>query len=283
MDILKNFALRFFTTSFTLTLLCFAIPLNVLGQFRVTIKLHLPANNGSDPGGRYFLASEYNKWLSADSSYRFKRINGVYQLSFLYNSKYWLQYKITRGTKDSEESDMDGYGIGNRMLNVKSDTAIDVTVLGWKNLIVKKHTYSRNVKILSDNFPIKSLNRTRQIWIYLPPCYNKSKKRYPVIYMQDGSELFDRAATDDGKEWRLDEKLDSLYTKDKIEAIVVGIASDEHRDSEYAPYPTSKRPNPEGIKYLNFLSVNWCHTLTGITGRRPARKIPQLGEVQWAA
>ena len=54
------------------------------------------------------------------------------------------------------------------------------------------------------------LNRYRRIWAYLPPDYDSlPNKRYPVIYMHDGQNLFDEATSFAG-EWRVDEALEEL-------------------------------------------------------------------------
>ena len=37
------------------------------------------------------------------------------------------------------------------------------------------------------------LNNRRDIIVYLPPSYEQSDAHYPVIYMQDGQNLFDQA------------------------------------------------------------------------------------------
>ena len=55
----------------------------------------------------------------------------------------------------------------------------------------KKSTAAENVKIISEKFEMPQLQTTRRIWIYLPPDYDQSRKKYPVIYLQDGQNLFD--------------------------------------------------------------------------------------------
>lgn len=38
--------------------------------------------------------------------------------------------------------------------------------------------------------PMKRLKRERQITVYLPDNYYETKKRYPVLYIQDGQNAF---------------------------------------------------------------------------------------------
>jgi alpha-glucosidase len=39
------------------------------------------------------------------------------------------------------------------------------------------------------------LQTKKKIWVYLPLNYEKSNKKYPVIYMHDAQNLFDAAAS----------------------------------------------------------------------------------------
>ncbi|ALO14507.1 Ferri-bacillibactin esterase BesA [Salinivirga cyanobacteriivorans] len=75
---------------------------------------------------------------------------------------------------------------------------------------------------------------SREIYVYLPPLYNKSSSRYPVLYMHDGQNIFDAAAT--GQEWRMDEIAENLIRSHEIEPmIIVGIGNTTDRISEYTP------------------------------------------------
>ncbi|MGI8581202.1 MAG: alpha/beta hydrolase [Chitinophagaceae bacterium] len=224
----------------------------LFAQHKVTFKLTLPEKYKFITS-TYFLALEQNNWKTGDTAYMFKKVNGVYSLSFNYDGKYFLQYKVNRGNNNSYESDSEGFGIPNRMLNVLSDTVANIDVDGWTDLIKRKHTASNNVKILFDSLFVKSLNTKKQVSVYLPRSYLKSKKKYPVIYMNDGQVLFDRAYTDDGHEWKLDEVMDTLNTINKGEFIVIGISSGGNRFPEYSPYETNKLKTPKGRIYLSFI------------------------------
>ena len=79
---------------------------------------------------------------------------------------------------------------------------------------------------------MKELGRERTIRIYLPPGYEKSNKRFPVLYMHDGQNLFDDATSYVG-DWGVDESLDAL-AREGIELFVVG---SELIVNELAPRP----------------------------------------------
>ena len=115
----------------------------------------------------------------------------------------------------------------------------------------KKHTASPNVHIISENFDILQLNRQRRIWIYLPPDYASSSKKYPVIYMQDGQNLFDDYTSGYG-EWGIDELMDKV--PDARQNIIVGIDhGGDYRITEYDPYD-SKYGKGRGDDYVDFLA-----------------------------
>ncbi len=109
----------------------------LFAQHEITFKLILPEKYKFITS-TYFLALEQNNWKTGDTAYMFKKVNGVYSLSFNCDGKYFLQYKVNRGNNNSYESDSEGFGIPNRMLNVLSDTVVNIDVDGWTDLIKRK-------------------------------------------------------------------------------------------------------------------------------------------------
>ena len=200
-----------------------------------------------------FLAGDFNNWNPADTAWKMKIDgSGRYQLTkSLQKGNY--SFKITKGSWDAVEGDQSGRDVANRDINIANDTTIVMNVKGWKDdhpMEQKKHTASANVHIISENFDIPQLGRQRRIWIYLPADYATSHKKYPVIYMQDGQNLFDEYTSGYG-EWGIDEILDKLTTNE--ESIVVGIDhGGENRITEYDPYD-SKYGKGRGEDYVDFL------------------------------
>lgn len=94
----------------------------------------------------------------------------------------------------------------------------------------------------------------RGIWIYTPPGYNASSaKRYPVLYMHDGQNLFD-VKTSFAGEWGIDEMMDSLVTKGIAASIVVGINNSNERMREYKPFDSEKYGLSLADDYLEFIT-----------------------------
>ncbi|WP_212743015.1 hypothetical protein [Sphingopyxis sp. 2PD] len=48
----------------------------------------------------------------------------------------------------------------------------------------------------------------QRLTIWLPPGYDKGVRRYPVVYMHDGHNLFDRASSNFGKIWEAERRTD---------------------------------------------------------------------------
>src|SRR5438477_10739802 len=78
---------------------------------------------------------------------------------------------------------------------------------------------------LHARFPSRYLSTPRDLIVYLPPGYEEhAERRYPVLYLQDGQNLFDAATAFAGQEWRADESADRLTEEGIIEPlIIVGI------------------------------------------------------------
>lgn len=113
------------------------------------------------------------------------------------------------------------------------------------------HTVVGTLKVLPQ-LPSKQLGNSRDILVWLPPTYLESKQRYPVIYMHDGQNLFDRYTSFVG-EWEVDETLTALASEN-YEAIVVGIPSiSEVRGNELSPFDDKHIGDGRGNAYMSFL------------------------------
>ena len=111
-------------------------------------------------------------------------------------------------------------------------------------------------------FPSKILKNRRDVLVYLPPGYRRfSTRHYPVLYLQDGQNVFDAATSFAGVEWSVDETAQQLIRKKLMEPIIiVAIANTgEDRIHEYAPTPARidppKRKRSKGLlrSYGRFL------------------------------
>jgi glycogen operon protein len=102
-------------------------------------------------------------------------------------------------------------------------------------------------------FHSPQLDTQRDLLIYLPPSYDTSTTRYPVIYAHDGQNLFDEA-TSVGGEWQVDEAMETLARRG-VEAIVVGISHLEpRRIAEYSPFVDATHGGGQGDAYVAFIT-----------------------------
>jgi predicted alpha/beta superfamily hydrolase len=98
---------------------------------------------------------------------------------------------------------------------------------------------------------------TRLLRVWLPPEYDGwGATRYPVLYLNDGQNLFDPQTAFAGVDWRVGETAARLIADHKIPPlIIVGIDNTKNRASEYIPYK-SKDPrvlDAKGKCYPEFL------------------------------
>lgn len=89
---------------------------------------------------------------------------------------------------------------------------------------------------LVEDFRSNLLGNSRTVAIYLPPGYEASGARYPVLYMQDGQNIFDPATSYIGVDWGLRETCDRLIAEGKMAPIIiVAPYNTPDRESEYTP------------------------------------------------
>ena len=87
-----------------------------------------------------------------------------------------------------------------------------------------EHTLTGNIKL---HTAVKSqfVEDARDVIVYLPPDYGSAQdRRYPVLYLHDGQNLFDAATAFAGNDWGLDELAEELIQAGEIQPlIIVGI------------------------------------------------------------
>lgn len=110
-------------------------------------------------------------------------------------------------------------------------------------------------------FKSRIFRNTRMLRVWLPPGYDDAgnAQRYPILYLNDGQNLFDRATAFAGVEWQVDETADRLIREGVIPPmIIVGIDNTQNeRMREYVPYRTFSPPilRPLGKRYPEFLAL----------------------------
>lgn len=166
------------------------------------------------------------------------------------------EFKFTRGSWATVEGNAEGKFLPNRKFTFTgSPQTLNLTILTWEDTGAgNPGTAASNVQIMSNSFYMPQLDRNRKIWIYLPPDYQTGTKTYPVIYMQDGQNLFDNATAFSG-EWQVDETLNNLFAQGDYGVIVVGIDNGgSERINEYTPWNNAQYGGGDGDKYMQFVA-----------------------------
>ncbi len=165
-----------------------------------------------------------------------------------------VEYKVTRGSWNSVERGVDGVEIENRTLDPIKTEAVKFEVATWVDsgkATPGESTITGDVRIHL-GFHSTLLDNERTLAVYLPPGYDQNPdQRYPVLYMQDGQNLFDAANTFAGVEWGADETAEKLISEGKINpVIIVGIYNTPDRTEEYTPWQASEDdPVARGVYY----------------------------------
>ena len=108
------------------------------------------------------------------------------------------------------------------------------------------------IKIIEDAYEIPQLGRKRRIAALLPHDYEQSNEKYPVLYLNDGQNLFDEFAPFGN--WAIDKELEKLAESGHSDIIVISIDhGGEDRITEYLPYFNPRFGKGEGALYIKFL------------------------------
>lgn len=93
-------------------------------------------------------------------------------------------------------------------------------------------------------FRSRFLPSDHTLLVYRPPGYAEHRvRRFPVLYLHDGQNVFDRATSATGEEWSVDETAQRLIQAGAIEPVlIVGIYNaGERRIDEYTPAPDARK------------------------------------------
>ncbi len=206
-----------------------------MGQVNVCIR-SMPSQTPED--SHFYLGANLNDWRSDDPRFRFQREGDQYCAAVDGPPDSVMLFKVTRGDWKKVERDANGSDIPNRKIVFgEGSRRIDVDIAQWSDLIQRKSTRTGVIEILEMPFR----NAQRRVWVYLPPSYaQEPNKRYPVLYMHDGQNLFDAKTSTYGREWKIDETMERLSRQDpSSECIVVGMENGQsERMNEYSPWKT---------------------------------------------
>ena len=154
-----------------------------------------------------------------------------------------FEYKFTLGAWNREALSAAGTVPPNYRLAVHQDTVVVHQVAAFKRdpreyIADWRGSGVRGRLVYWHDVRSAFLGPAREVEIWLPPGYDASPtKRYPVLYMHDGQNLFDPRIANTGVDWGVDEAVAHLADRGVIPPIiVVGAWSTDARSSEYSPW-----------------------------------------------
>jgi predicted alpha/beta superfamily hydrolase len=180
-------------------------------------------------------------WHPSKAALKYDENHWIGRYRFPRNTR--LEYKITRGSWDSEALFTSNAIPPNFSLQAQNDTVINITVPMWKNEDTCFHQAGQITGNINYHRKIAAFGlKPRDLIVWLPPGYDDNiHKRYPVLYMHDGQNIFDPGTAMFGVDWRLDETADSLIKNNAIEPIIIaGIYNSSDRSAEYNDTDTTR-------------------------------------------
>jgi predicted alpha/beta superfamily hydrolase len=139
------------------------------------------------------------------------------------------RFLVTTGRWRDAESDGRGRDIPPRELHVGGPLTVEANVAGWGRESVRYHP----------DFTSRFVPHARTLAVWLPPGYDlEPLRRYPVLYLHDGQNLFDAETAFAGNPWRADEVAEREVRAGRVRPVIlVGVANTADRLDEYGPRP----------------------------------------------
>ncbi len=218
-------------------------------------QLNILLTTDEDDARPVYISGNFNNWHTQDLNFEMEKIgNGLYHFKFASDFVYpeELLYKFTKG--DWSEVEIDKYGNRTENRSCKDHRGVRKEhVDKWrKNWLPFKPNFLPKVHLISEEFEIPQLNKTRRIWALLPYDYEESKETYPVLYLQDAQNLFNEKAKYGN--WEIDKKL-AVMSEYKIGKIIV-IAIEHAEQDRIKEYNVGKTllGVGQGKKYIRFIT-----------------------------
>lgn len=217
-----------------------------------TLELH----TNSDDQRPVYVVGNFNRWHVADEEYKMQALGpGHFRLEIHQKElPAVLEYKYARGTWDYVELYDNGQERPNRKVSKTKKHSVD-RVSKWRTdqFRFRSDLLPKIELIEEEDFDIPGSIRTRRIAALLPHDYYQSNKHYPVLYLQDGQNLYDDYAPYGN--WAVDKRLAQLQEQGQGDVIIIAIdhAMDK-RIVEYTPHEKTKLGKGEGRQYIRFLA-----------------------------
>jgi predicted alpha/beta superfamily hydrolase len=202
-----------------------------------------------------YITGNFNSWSPKDYRYQLKQSDTQNYYIEIENDVLpdHIEYKFTKGGWENVELDSSGNITPNRKVPKCLGKTKDM-VQNWRfNWGPFKKEFYPIAEIISEEFYIPQLERSRKVWALLPYDYYISDKNYPVLYLQDAQNLFNEGSGYGN--WEIDKKLSVLSEYGRGEVIIIAIEhGSEERIKEYIFDNDHVANGSEGKKYIRFIT-----------------------------
>lgn len=245
------------------------------GARNVQFFVFAPAADDSQPE-QIFMNCSVDQWSEGKRALR-RLAPGVYSGAFEFTANTAVEFKFSRtGKWDAVEKAAGGGELPNRRIGIQDVLKEQVVVCAVARWADQQPPAGRRVELLGapaaegkgaaatsitgnictlNGFESPQLGNSRTILVYLPPEYDKTDDHYPVLYLQDGQNVFDARTSFAGQEWRADETAERLIAEKKLPPIIiVAIANTADRMNEYTAWKDAQHGGGDADKYLAFIA-----------------------------
>lgn len=241
--------------------------------------LHLKMKTPDTSDTPVFLAGNFNGWKLSDERYRLES-SGPGEYFFIFKEKRKLppvlEYKYNRGNWETVELDENCDETQNRLLPSRQSAHEDIVPCWKQGSLEYNPKFLPIIEELDEPLDIPPQIRTRRIAALLPFDYYETNKRYPVLYLQDGQNLFDDYAPFGN--WAVDKKMAMLAEKGQHEVIIISIDhAEKDRIAEFTPSYKTRLGRGEGIQYAHFLYHDLKPVIDKKYRTRPDREHTGIG------
>lgn len=225
-----------------------------------------------------YIAGNFNNWVTQDYRYKMEKIReGTYEFTFPDKPEFQegLIYKFTKGDWSEVEIDSHGNRTPNRHWQDDQLVKIEKVAKWRKNWLPFRPSQLPQIHLMSEEFEIPQLNKTRKVWALLPHDYDSSTEHYPVLYLQDAQNLFNENA--EFGNWQIDKKLAVMSDYGIGKIIIIAV---EHGESErIQEYNVGKTllGKGQGKQYIRFVTDTLKPFVDRTYRTKPEREFTGIG------
>ncbi|MBB6460807.1 alpha/beta hydrolase-fold protein [Flammeovirga kamogawensis] len=121
----------------------------------------------------------------------------------------------------------------------------------WFHLDAMAEAPNVDIMLISDKFDMPQLGKKRAVWALLPKGWDSFSERYPVMYLHDAQNLFNKNAP--FGMWGIHKVMSEMIDQGKKMIVIAIEHGDEERIEEFAPFADENGTGGSGKRYINFI------------------------------